>query len=213
MFNSEKPSQRFLALEEYYKSLHTGQITNENKKQIYNGKATMVFAKIIKQIIDKNKLGTLLDYGSGKGDRYYNKSNFGNEEYPPLEQYWNIKPTLFDPGLPYPKPIDQIFDIVISIDVLEHVPSEDLNWVINEIFNFSKNIIFLNVACYPAERRLPDGRNLHVSLFPPMWWYGFISSIASNYNKKCFLVCSSIKDGSFAYDNFAINDDFKNYIN
>ena len=45
-----------------------------------------------------------------------------------------------------------------------------------------------------------------------MWWYGFITSIASNYNKKCFLVCTSVKNNKFAYDNFAINDDFNNYI-
>lgn len=212
MFNSNKPSEKFIALAEYYKSLHTGEITNENKNKIYNGKATMVFAKIIKQIINKNNIDTLLDYGSGKGDRYFNQSNFGNEEYPPLKKYWDIKPTLFDPGVPYHKPLNQVFDIVISIDVLEHIPVEDLNWVINEIFNFSKKIVFLNVACYPAERTFPDGKNLHVSLFPPMWWYGFLTSIASNYKKKCFLICSSIKNNKFTYNNFAINDDFKNYI-
>jgi len=213
LFNSEQPSKKYIALEEYYRSLHTGKETNENKEQIYNGKATMVFAKILKQIIEKNKSKTLLDYGSGKGDRYFNKSFFGNEDYPPLQDYWNIKPTLFDPGVLYPKPVNQLFDIVISIDVLEHIPFEDLNWVINEIFSFAKQIIFLNVACYPAERTFPDGTNLHVSLFPPLRWYGLISSIASNYNKKCFLVCSSIKDGNFIYDNYSINDDFKNYIN
>jgi len=212
LFNSKKPSQKFLDLEKYYKSLHSGEITNENKDQIYNGKATMVFAKIIKKIIEKNKLENLLDYGSGKGDRYFNKSDFANEEYPPLEKYWNIKPTLYDPGVPYAKPTNRIFDIVVSIDVLEHIPTEDLNWVINEIFNFSKKIVFLNIACYPAERNFSNGENLHISLFHPMWWYGFITSIASNHKKKCFLVCSSIKDKKFTYDNFAINDDFKNYV-
>lgn len=213
MFNSQKPSKKFLALEEYYQSLHSGQVSSENKNKIYNGKATMVFAKIIKKIIEKNEIKTLLDYGSGKGDRYFNKSNFGNEDYPPLENYWHIKPTLYDPGVPHPKPINQKFDIVVSIDVLEHIPLEDLNWVISEIFNFSKKIIFLNVACYPAERTFPDGTNLHVSLFHPMWWYGFVTSIAANHKKKCFLICSSIKNDKITYNNFAINDDFKNYTN
>ena len=213
MYKPQKPSEKFRALEKFYKSLHTGQKTHEDKNQIYNGKATMVFAKILKRIIADNKLNTLLDYGSGKGDRYFNKSHFSNEEYPPLEQYWNIKPTLFDPGVPYLKPKNQKFDIVISIDVLEHIPKEDLNWVINEIFNFSKKIVFLNIACYPAERTFSDGSNLHVSLFPPMWWYGFVSSIALNQKKKCFLICTSIKDKKFIYNNYAINDDFRNYTN
>ncbi len=77
MFNQKKPSKKYIALEEYYKSLHTGKETNENKKKIYNGKATMVFAKILKQIIKKNEVKTLLHYRSGKSDRYFNNSFFG----------------------------------------------------------------------------------------------------------------------------------------
>tara|TARA_Y100000741_G_scaffold338023_1_gene297781 strand:+ start:380 stop:1042 length:663 start_codon:yes stop_codon:yes gene_type:complete len=212
LFNKDKPSKKFLTLKEYYKSLHSGKLTNENKKNIYNGKTTMVFAKILKEIIEKNKVNDLLDYGSGKGDRYYNESDFGNETYPPLEKYWGVKPTLYDPGVPHPKPTGNKFDIVISIDVLEHIPLEDLGWVINEIFEFAKKIVFINVACYPAERSFSDGSNVHVSLFHPMWWYGFITNIALNYNKKCFLICSSFKNSKLEFSNFAINDDFKNYI-
>ena len=172
----------------------------------------MVFAKILKTIIEKNKVENLLDYGSGKGERYFKESSFGGETYPPLKDYWKINPTLFDPGVPHPKPKNKKFDIVISIDVLEHIPLEDLNWVLNEIFDFSNGIVFLNIACYAAERTFSNGTNVHVSIYHPMWWYGFVTSVASNYNNKCFLVCTSIKDNKVYYDNFAINDDFKNYI-
>ena len=211
LFNKNNPSEKFLTLNEYYKSLHAGNLTNENKNDIYNGKTTMVFAKIIKAIIEKNNIKNILDYGSGKGDRYFNNSEFGNETYPPLEKYWNIKPTLYDPGVPHPKPVGKKFDMVISIDVLEHIPLQDLGWVIEEIFDFSKEIIFINVACYAAQRTFSDGSNVHVSLFQPMWWYGFITKIALNHNKKCFLVCSSFKDDKFQFSNFAINDNFENY--
>ena len=190
-----------------------GENTNEDKNTIYNGKSTMVFAKLLKEIIIKNKIKNLLDYGSGKGDRYFNNSEFGNETYPSLEKYWGIKSTLYDPGVPHPKPIGKKFDIVLSIDVLEHIPLEDLGWVINEIFDFSKKIVFLNIACYPAQRTFSDGSNIHVSLFHPMWWYGFVTNIALNYKKKCFLICTSEQDNKFVYNNFAINDDFKNYTN
>lgn len=213
MFNKNKPSEKFITLKEYYKSLHAGKLSNEDKNKIYNGKTTMVFAKILKQIISKNNSKNLLDYGSGKGDRYFNNSTFNYETYPPLEKYWEIKPTLYDPGVPHPKPIGKKFDIVISIDVLEHIPLEDLGWVIEEIFDFSKKIVFINVACYPAERTFSDGSNVHVSLFPPMWWYGFVTKIALNQNKKCFLVCSYFADDKLQFSNFAINDNFKNYTN
>lgn len=211
MFNKNNPSKKFLTLNEYYKSLHAGNLTDENKNEIYNGKTTMVFAKIIKAIIKKNNIKNLLDYGSGKGDRYFNNSEFGEETYPPLKKFWEISPTLYDPGVPHPKPVGKKFEMVISIDVLEHIPIEDLGWVLDEIFEFSEKIIFINVACYLAERSFADGSNVHVSVFHPMWWYGFVTKIALNHNKKCFLVCSTFENKKFEFINFAINDDFKNY--
>ena len=105
MFNKNNPSKKFLTLNEYYRSLHAGNLTDENKNEIYNGKTTMVFAKIIKAIIEKNNIKNLLDYGSGKGDRYFNNSEFGEETYPPLKKFWEISPTLYDPGVPHPKPV------------------------------------------------------------------------------------------------------------
>ena len=87
LFNNKNPSKKFLTLQEFYKSLHAGKLTNEEKNNIYNGKTTMVFAKILKEIIKKNNIKNLFDYGSGKGERYFKSSEFGKETYPPLEKY------------------------------------------------------------------------------------------------------------------------------
>ena len=68
-------------------------------------------------------------------------------------------PSLYDPAIPeYEILPDGQFDGVISFDVLEHIPKQDLEWVITEIFSFSKKIVFLNIACYPAGVILPDGK-------------------------------------------------------
>ena len=211
MYNSKNPSPNFLSLKKYYKKIHKEGIDGDDPSMVYNGISTMVFVEIIKKIIEKNKLKTLLDYGSGKGDRYFNESKFLEQNYPPLKKFWNIDPILFDPGVPYEKPSHKNFDIVISIDVLEHIPVEDLSWVIEEIFDFSRKVVFLNVACYPADKILPNGKNAHVSIFHPLWWFGFISCIASKFKKKCFLVCTTIENGNRKYHNFAINDKFENY--
>ena len=147
----------------------------------------MVFCDLIKKIIQNNSYKTLLDYGSGKGDIYLNKTKYGDKVFPPLKDYWNVKPTLFDPGvIKFKKPKSKKFDITISVDVLEHIPPQDLYWVINEIFNFSNKAVFLNVACYAALKLLPNGQNAHVSIFSPEWWFGFIYSIAHNYDLKVF---------------------------
>ena len=108
------------------------------------------------------------------------------------------------------KPTNKSFDITISIDVLEHIPVQDLHWVLNEIFVFSSKAVFINVACYAASALLPNGKNAHVSVFNPDWWSGFIYSIAHNYNVKVFLVCTK-KTPKTKFYNFCINDSFDNY--
>ena len=186
IYSKEKPSPGYIKLTENYKNIHKIGAANRSPKNTYNGLSTISFAEIIKKIIKKNNCKTLLDYGSGKGNRYFNNSKLGKISYPPLKEYWDIEPTLFDPGVSYPRPIKKKFDIVISIDVLEHIPFEDLKWVINEIFEYSKDVVFINVACYPAKVLLSNGKNAHVSLFEPWWWCGFVSAIASNFEKKYF---------------------------
>lgn len=211
-FSKDNPSTEYLRLLEDYQEIHKKGTANKLPKDTYNGLSTINFADIIKKIIYKNNCKTLFDYGSGKGDRYYNKSVLGSKEYPPLKDFWNIKPTLFDPGVPFPRPKkNEVFDISISIDVLEHIPTQDLGWVINEIFEYSKNIVFINVACYAAAAKLPNGKNAHLSIFDPWWWIGYISAISSNYDRKVFLVCTFFKDGKKKFFSYAINDNFKSY--
>ena len=212
IFSNENPSSEYKKLIKDYLIIHKTGTANRSANNTYNGISTINFANILKKIIYKNDCKTLFDYGSGKGDRYFKKSYLDNQEFPPLRNFWNIKPTLYDPGVPYPKPDkNKVFDITISIDVLEHIPFQDLAWVIREIFDYSKKIIFINVACYPASATLPNGKNAHQSIFDPWWWSGFISAIASQYKKKVFLICTFIKNEKKEFFSYAINDDFNRY--
>jgi len=216
--SSKKPSSDFKKLIEMYKKIHKegAKLNNKIKKtpeETYNGESTLFFADFLKKFIMKNNCKTLLDYGSGKGDCYFNEKKFGTKNIPPLKDYWNIIPELYDPAVDnLKKPLNKKYDIVISVDVLEHIPRQDLFWVINEIFSLSKKIVFLNIACYPAEALLEDGRNAHVSIFDPMWWCGFITAIAHNYELKIIATCSYFnKDKKLNYTTFGINDNFQNY--
>ena len=79
MSNYQLSKQYFENLE-YYKKMHveghklsTGKIRTSD--ETYNGKSTLIFAKLIKEIITKNKIYNMLDYGCGKGFFYKNPSN------------------------------------------------------------------------------------------------------------------------------------------
>ena len=67
------------------------------------------------------------------------------------------------------------------------------------------------MACYPADVNLEDGRNAHISLFHPKWWWGFVTALSNEYNLKIFLVCSYFENKEIKYTSFGINDDFNNY--
>jgi len=215
IYTKDNPSKEYIKLINDYKVIHKKGTAGQNPSETYNGKATINFAEIIRKIIIKNDCVNLLDYGSGKGDRYFNPSKRRDgKSFPPLKDYWKIQPTFFDPGVPYPKPVNSVFDIVLCIDVLEHIPYQDLGWVLNEIFEFSKKIVFINVACYKSNATLLNGKNAHVSLFDPWWWSGYIEAIASKYERKVLLVCTHIAgetDKAHKFFSYSINIDLKEY--
>ena len=50
----------------------------------------------------------------------------------------------------------------------------------------------MNIACYPAKKTLPDGRNVHLTIKNPDNWKILISNIAKNYIKvKPYVICST----------------------
>ena len=62
------PSKEYFKNLNYYKKMHLEGYNLSNGKirapnDAYNGKSTLIFAKLIKQIIKKNKINTMLDYG------------------------------------------------------------------------------------------------------------------------------------------------------
>ena len=89
-----------------------------------------------------------------------------------------------------------LYDAVICTDVLEHVPTSDLGWVIKEIFNFATKMVFLNIACMPALKKLKDGSNVHISLHSPYDWLQFIAEIIDKSNKdiNCYVFFDVFND-------------------
>jgi hypothetical protein len=77
----------------------------------------------------------------------------------------------------------QKFDGVISTDVLEHCPEEDLPWILDEIFGYAAAFVYLNVACFAARKTLPNGENAHVTVRPGEWWHERVSSAAALHPK------------------------------
>ena len=221
-YSRKNPSLKYIELIKEYKLMHKKGYTQTNKLQkkpedCYDGKSTIWFVEIIKNIIKSNKCKNLLDYGAGKGNFYEKNFLLNNKNYPGFKEYWNLKEYfLYDPSYKknsiLPK---KNFDCSICIDVLEHIPSQDLSWVIKEILRFTNKIVFFNIACFSAFAVLHNGENAHITIKDPRWWHGFFSSIMQDYpEKKLVCYCTlKDKDGKRKYYAFSINDNFKKYDN
>ena len=177
-----------------YKKMHLEGTSNDAAENTFDGKSLRFFFKPIKYIIDKTKSETLIDFGCGKARYYYEEIEVDNKKFNNVLDYWQIqKHTLYDPGLEkysiYPK--DKA-DAVICIDVVEHIPEKDVINFIDNIFKLSNKFIFLNIACYPAVKSLPDGRNVHLSIKEPKEWKEIISNIRIKYpNISPYIICST----------------------
>lgn len=63
----------------------------------------------------------------------------------------------------------QISDVLVTVDVLEHVPEEELDDVIADCKNLARQQLFV-IDMRPAKTLLSDGRNAHVSQHDAAWW-------------------------------------------
>ncbi|MGF1651008.1 MAG: methyltransferase domain-containing protein, partial [Hyphomicrobiaceae bacterium] len=76
----------------------------------------------------------------------------------------------YDPAIPeYATKPEKKFDLLITVDVLEHIEEADLNNTIHEMSSLCENAIII-IDTAPAVLFLPDGRNAHVSLHDRAWW-------------------------------------------
>lgn len=132
----------------------------------FRGKSLRKHIDEIGRLLLKTESKTLLDYGSGKGSLHQGKTKI-----------WGVEVTLFDPAV---KGIDNLpdkkFDAVICTDVLEHIPEDELDETLTNIFDRADKLVYLSISTKPAKKTLPNGMNCHVTVKGKDWWIEKISA-------------------------------------
>lgn len=190
LYSRSAPSPRYLELLALYRQMHEGGQDEAGipAEQMFAGQSLTPLAAVIKQVIDRFRPQTLLDYGAGKGVAYRTPITIDGTAYDDLAAYWGVEVTCYDPGYaPYSELPARRFDGVISTDVLEHVPADDLPWVLAEMFAFARLFVFANIASYPALKRLPNGENAHCTVRPKAWWEALIGRVAAGFPRTRYV--------------------------
>lgn len=191
-FSRNNPSPDYIELVALYGQMHAkgfvrdivGQEEFTDADHAFPGQNLHPWLQHIASLVYLTGSKSVLDYGSGKGLQYASDVRVGSDVLASsIKDFWNIEEIVcFDPGVPELNAIPtRQFDAVIATDVLEHVPESDVFWVVDELFSFADKFVFASIPCYRAAAILPDGRNAHITLRSPLWWFGVFQSAKSRW--------------------------------
>lgn len=186
-YNRQHPSPRYIAMMDQYRSLHSGgsKLRQTKSEETYPGISLFPHIRRIKGCIETSGAQEILDYGAGKGLAYHLSPVPvpGVGKVDNLMDYWDVNYVhCYDPCYaPHSKLPDEQFDGVISTDVMEHCPEEDLPWIIGEMFAYARKFVFANIAAYPAVMILPNGENAHITIRPLDWWRDMFAAVGAHH--------------------------------
>lgn len=134
-------------------------------------------------VIKLHSIISALDFGCGHGammDRL-------KEIYPdlPIQGY--------DPGIEKYSTFPETVDLIYSTDVLEHIEPHLLDDTLRTLWDTGR-CQYHKIACHPAKKTLPDGRNCHLIVESPIWWLEKIKSII---DLKCKITHTNISNRVF----------------
>lgn len=154
----------------------------------YSNPKTMKFKLTIPTAIKATQkicpIQSLLDHGTGQGGLVKTLNQEENlqinvQGYDPAVQAFAKKPT-------------SKYDIVTSIDVLEHIGKPFIYSTLQEISSITQKFFFFCIDLLPASKKTSDGRNAHFLIAPSEWW---INQIKNEFKIITFVEVGEMPDG------------------
>ena len=119
------------------------------------GRSAAKWAHQVTQMAKRYRTSEVLDYGCGKGT---------------LARAMKAEIQEYDPGIPEKSILPVPSDIVVCVDVMEHVEEEFVPDVIAHLHSLTKKALLIHVSTRLARKKLPDGSNAHLTVKPMRWW-------------------------------------------
>ncbi len=113
---------------------------------------------LIAGIAKIERCASVLDYGCGKGTlgRTLRGAGIDARDYDPAVVAFSERP--------------KRADLVVSVDVLEHLELECVDEVLEDLRSLTGKVLFVAISTRPAKRWLTDGRNSHLIVQEGDWW-------------------------------------------
>tara|TARA_E500000178_G_C16855123_1_gene676987 strand:+ start:148 stop:726 length:579 start_codon:yes stop_codon:yes gene_type:complete len=176
-------SDKYFEIINKYKDFHENGIGDMPASKTFEGTSLAKWIVIIKKFLIKYNCKSIIDFGCGKAIGYTTVLDIEDESYKGLADFWNCQDiVLYDPAVEiYKKYPSNKADCVICVDVLEHIPPNDLLSFIDDLFRLSKKLLFICVATIPATKFFEDGSNIHLSIKSENQWIELFNDFKIKY--------------------------------
>lgn len=135
---------------DHYRKVHASRVY---------GTSSVKYVRFLRPWIRLLRPASILDFGCGQ-------SAFLDI----LELGWPVALHRYDPAIPaYARPPRKKVDLLINIDVLEHIDEAELPAVLRRMRDCCREAVIV-VDTAPSKHTLADGRNAHVTLHDAGWW-------------------------------------------
>lgn len=138
---------------------------NQRQHEMRNGYGERGYKHlpVIIRMAEIHHCATALDYGCGQGSLAAKAKKISP-----------LKFANYDPAIPEYSMAPEPADLVICTDVLEHVEPTCLMDVITDLASLCDKAFYFQIATRPAGRILNDGRNAHLLIRDPYFWFDTI---------------------------------------
>jgi hypothetical protein len=176
IFTKDKPSRRFGELIDQYKLLRGGDAgaLSHSASALFEQTSLALHEAEIRQLLVDLGAKSVLDYGIGIDTKYQPATGEAGKGSIKTRAAWpGVHVTCHDSiQQTFEVAATKKFDAVISADVLQHVPDEDMGWVLDEMFKVAKHFVYAAVSSASATHALPNGMPAPCTVQPLEWWKG-----------------------------------------
>ena len=134
-------------------------------------------AKLV-EVIKTYSIVTALDFGCGEGNMMARLT----------EMFPHLQIQGYDPGVERFSTLPESVDLIYSADVLEHIEPHLVDDTLKNLWKIGR-YQYHNIACHPAKKTLPDGRNCHLIVEEPDWW---LEKIKATIDPNCKITYTNV---------------------
>jgi len=132
----------------YLESVRQGTEFQQNNKS-WAGYDVVKYQMKIKDLVNRYRATTILDYGCGKGMQYKEPLPYASEDnWQTFNEYLGVTVYKYDPCVPEHStlpPVGTKFDGVICTQVLNSIPDDDMPWVRDLLEGYATKFCFVGL--------------------------------------------------------------------